>query len=192
MALWEPDSGQARVGGGSMVEMVVHRVGINPQGQALVILADTRGERLLPIWIGLYEANAIAMNLRGEMFERPLTHDLLSTLLQRLGHELVRVEIPRLEEGTFYAVLVISDGEDLVTVDARPSDSLALALRAEAPVLVAEGVLDEAGIYASDVADADELETFKHLMERLSDAPGPGLSDETGPAQDDWGGMEED
>jgi hypothetical protein len=132
------------------------------------------------------------MHLRGEQFERPLTHDLLNTLLGRLGHELVRVEIPRLEEGTFYAILVISDGEDLVMVDARPSDSLALALRAEAPVFVSDDVLSEAGIYASDVADPDELETFKQLMERLSDAPGPGLTDETGPARDEWGGMEED
>lgn len=175
-----------------MVEMVVHRVGINPQGQALAILADTRGERLLPIWIGLYEANAIAMHLRGEQFERPLTHDLLNALLDKLGHELVRVDIPRLEEGTFYAVLVITDGEDEVLVDARPSDSLALALRAGAPVFVAEEVLDEAGVLAQDLADPDELETFKQLMERLPGTPEADHNDETGLSSDDWNATEED
>lgn len=176
----------------SMIEMTVHRVGINPQGQALAILADTRGERLLPIWIGLYEANAIAMQLRGEQFERPLTHDLLKILLDRLGHELVRVEITRLEEGTFFAVLVITDGEDEVLIDARPSDSLALALRAGAPVLVAEGVLDEAGVLAQDLADPEELETFRQLMERLPGAPDADNTDDTGLSSDDWDATEED
>ncbi len=147
-----------------MVEMTVSRIGMNQQGQALVILGDPAGERLLPIWIGPFEAHAIAVEMQGEPFERPLTHDLFTNTLAALGQRLVRVEITKLEEGVFYALLHITDGEHVLTVDARPSDAIALALRAEARIFVAETVLAEAQVRADDIQDGDEMERFKQLL----------------------------
>jgi len=149
-----------------MVEMFVYRIGMDEQGQACVVLMDLAKERMLPILIGPYEAHAIALELHGEKFRRPLTHDLFMTTLETLGERVGGLAITRLEEGTFFAVLTISNGRRVVQVDARPSDGIALALRAGAPIQVAEAVLAEAEYHpVPEAADeADEEARFRELM----------------------------
>jgi bifunctional DNase/RNase len=111
----------------------------------VVILREEGGERTLPIWIGAPEANAIAMELRGEKPARPMTHDLLKQVLLGLGGELRRVAITELRENTYVAELLVFRGGQIFEVDARPSDSIALALRTEAPIFVNEDLLDRNG-----------------------------------------------
>jgi bifunctional DNase/RNase len=177
-----------------MVEMSIYRIGLNPQGHALVILADLENTRLLPIVIGPFEAQAIAMVVRGERFERPLTHDLLTNALTALGHRLLRVEVTKLEEGTFYAVLVVQTDDEITELDARPSDAIALALRVEAPIFVSEQVLAEAQVLVSDLQtddDESELELFKRIMGHvppgadLPNADPDSISEDDLPSEDD-------
>lgn len=177
-----------------MVEMTVHRIGLNAQGHALVILSDLENARLLPIVIGPFEAQAIAMQIRGEQFERPLTHDLFANALTVLGHRLTRIEVTRLEEGTFYAVLLVQTGDAITKLDARPSDAIAIALRADAPIFVAESVLEEAQVLVSDLRPDDEdadIELFKRIMGHVppgAETPNPdpdSTSDDDLPSEDD-------
>ena len=150
-----------------MIPVLVHGLGLDQTSeQPVVLLKEEEGLRVLPIWIGLPEATAILIALEGIESPRPMTHDLLMSVLGAGDLELLRVEITRLEEGTFYAVLVLRKGEGTITIDARPSDSIALAVRAGCPVLVAEAVLDIAGIVPSDEADA-EVERFHDFLETV-------------------------
>lgn len=111
-------------------------------GTPVVILKEKGGERILPIWIGPAEASAIAMVLAGIEFSRPLTHDLLHAVVGELGGEVIRVQIHRVVENTYFASLLIQGATGLVAVDSRPSDSVALALRASAPIFVLDELLD--------------------------------------------------
>lgn len=111
----------------------------------VVILREEGGERTLPIWIGAPEANAIAMEMRGEKAARPMTHDLLKQLLIGLGGELRQVAITQLRESTYLAELLVEREGRLFELDARPSDSIALALRADAPIFVNEDLLERNG-----------------------------------------------
>lgn len=151
-----------------MVEMTVQRVGIDPSRQALVILADSEERRLLPILIGLFEAQSIAMAISGEDIGRPLTHDLLLSVITETGSELERIEITRLAESTFYALLHVARGGETLEIDARPSDAIAVALRAGAPIFVAEEVLALAQVIDETVEhDEQDLEKFKDLLGSL-------------------------
>jgi bifunctional DNase/RNase len=151
-----------------MVEMTVQRVGIDPSRQALVILADQEERRLLPILIGLFEAQSIAMAISGEDIGRPLTHDLLLAVITETGSELERVEITRLADRTFFALLHITRDNETLEIDARPSDAIALALRAEAPIFVAERVLEQAQVIDETVEhDDQDVEKFKDLLGRI-------------------------
>jgi len=131
--------------------MFVYRVGIDPRGRVLLILADEQVTRLLPMVIGQYEARAIAMELAKERFDRPLTHDLVHSVISSLGHRLERVDITKLEDEVFYAELSLVGEGEIVKVDARPSDAIALALRSHAPIFVAEEVLEQAGHLPEDI-----------------------------------------
>jgi bifunctional DNase/RNase len=113
-----------------MIQLRVASLGVDPSSQSpVVILQESGGSRVLPIWIGPAEASAIAMELAGMKFARPLTHDLLVSVIRSLGATLERVEISRLEENTYFAQLWIQRGEESISLDARPSDSIAVALR---------------------------------------------------------------
>ena len=128
-----------------------------PSGNHVVILKDKNAERYLPIWIGIYEANAIALKITGVTPERPITHDLMTNILGDLGAKLTRVEVSALDSDVFYARIVMAiDGRN-IDVDARPSDAIALAVRSEAPILVAQEVLDKAGV-TPDAADSEDAE----------------------------------
>ena len=156
-----------------MVRMQVHRVGVDPQRQApFVLLADDEVRRLLPIYIGLPEANAIAAQLQERSFPRPLTHDLLRAVIEELGGRLDHVAVTALAESTFYATLHLEADGRFLQIDARPSDAIALALRAAAPIFVAEEVLQEAQVLYDELRSASEdAEELGRLRELLDDLP---------------------
>lgn len=161
-----------------MVRMQVFKVGVDPQRRVpFVLLADEDEKRLLPIWIGPFEANAISSELRGATFPRPLTHDLLRSVIETLGYAVTRVTVTRLDAGTFYAELTLAGQGQTLAVDARPSDALALALRARCEIYVAADVLAENQILAEEAveADADEIEKFRELLGGLQTGDEPDL-----------------
>jgi len=138
-----------------LVEMVVESVRVHmPSSRHVVILKEPDHERYLPIWIGAWEASAIAMRLQGLTPERPQTHDLFASVLAELGVSVGRVVIAELSDETFHARLVLESGDRTIEIDARPSDALALAVRVGVRIFAAESVLDQAGLGA-DVADAE-------------------------------------
>jgi bifunctional DNase/RNase len=135
-----------------------------PTNQPIVLLKEVDGDRYLPIWIGAVEATAIAYEQQGVKPARPLTHDLLRDVLSALKAPLRAVEIVEMRDNIFYAELVIGEG---VRVSARPSDSIALALRVGAPIRCADQVLTEAAIVIPDEQE-DEVEKFREFLEQVS------------------------
>jgi bifunctional DNase/RNase len=152
-----------------LVEMVVESVRVHMlSNRHVVILKDNEGDRYLPIWIGAWEASAIAMRLQGLQAERPLTHDLFTAALDQLGVRVARIVVSDLADETYHAQLVLERDGLEEEVDARPSDALAIAVRTESPIYCAESVLAQAALSAdpdesaeggageTDDADADE------------------------------------
>ena len=148
-----------------MKEMEVVGVRVEmPTNQPIVLLKETQGERYLPIWIGPMEATAIAYAQQGLVPVRPLTHDLLRDILEALDVQLRTVNITALRNGTFYADLIFSNGKE---VSARPSDSIALALRTGATIFAADEILEEAGIAIPDEQE-DEVEKFREFLDTIT------------------------
>jgi bifunctional DNase/RNase len=142
-----------------LIEMVVESVRVHMlSSRHVVILKETDRDRYLPIWIGPWEASAIAMKLQGLTPERPLTHDLFATALDQLGVRVDRVIISDLADETYHARLVLEGAGGRVEIDARPSDSLALAVRAGARIFAADTVLDQAGLGADAGLDDEDGE----------------------------------
>lgn len=152
-----------------MVRVRVAHLGLDrTTNTPVVILQEEDGERTLPIWIGASEANAIALELQGVRPERPLTHDLMKLLVAGLGGELRRVVIASLRENTYLAQLLIYRGGEVFEVDARPSDSIALALRMNSPIFLNEELLERGN--AGDVgppSPATDPEALKRFLEKL-------------------------
>jgi bifunctional DNase/RNase len=125
----------------------------------IVILRDVESQLFLPIWIGVFEANAIALRIEGVEPPRPMTHDLLRTLVENLGASVEKIVISDLKESTFFAVIHVRRGAESVVIDARPSDAIALALRTEAPIFVLRSVLDKAQAVdlATEISDEEKL-----------------------------------
>jgi bifunctional DNase/RNase len=141
---------------GRLVEMVVESVRVHMlSNRHVVILKDAERERYLPIWIGAWEASSIAMRLQGLSAERPLTHDLFASALEALGVRIDRIVISELADETYHARLYLEHGGQIVELDARPSDCVALAVRTSTRILVADEVLEQAGLGA-DPGDGDE------------------------------------
>ncbi|HEX5520387.1 MAG TPA: bifunctional nuclease family protein [Longimicrobiaceae bacterium] len=141
-----------------MIEVRVQSLGLDQSSKSpVVILKESEGERVLPIWIGPGEASAIAMELAGMKFSRPLTHDLAASLIRGLGGVLQRVNITRVQDNTYYAELLIQRGSEVFSVDARPSDSIAIALRTQARIFTTDELLAATAVQMSDIHDADEL-----------------------------------
>lgn len=139
-----------------------------PTNTPILLLRETGGSRYLPIWIGTTEATAIALALEGMEPQRPLTHDLMKIMAESLGGSIARVVVTNLTEGTFFADLVmLKDGEE-VHISARPSDSIALAARSEAPLFAARSVLDEAGLEIHDSAEEEEIERFREFLDDIT------------------------
>jgi bifunctional DNase/RNase len=135
-----------------------------PNNQPLVLLRERDGSRYLPIWIGAVEASAIAFSQQGVESARPLTHDLLRDVIEGLGSRLEAVHITELRDDIFYAELRLAGG---VTVSARPSDAIALALRCDAEILGSEAVLDAVGVEIPDDQE-DEVERFREFLDNIS------------------------
>jgi bifunctional DNase/RNase len=150
-----------------MIEVTVSRLGLDSSTNSYVVVLQERdGTRLLPIWIGQPEAESIVMHMHNVKRSRPLTHDLVRSLIVGMGAQLRRVQITRVEKSTYYAELHVQRGTELVQIDARPSDSIAVALRLSAPIYAAESLLVEPG---DDTEESDE--------ESAADEPDLGLSD---------------
>ena len=143
-----------------MIEVKVQSLGMDQLSKThVVILQELEGERMLPIWIGPGEASAIAMELAGMKFSRPLTHDLAASLIRGLGGALQRVLITRVQENTYFAELVIQRGGEIFSVDARPSDSIAIALRLQARLFTSDELLTSTAIQMAPDEAADLEET---------------------------------
>lgn len=146
------------------VRMEVRGLMLDPaSNHPIVILRDPESETFLPIWIGLFEANAIQLGLESSKSPRPRTHDLLASVLHSLGAEVVKVVVEDLKDQTFYAVIHVDHGSSRVRIDARPSDAIALALRTDSPVFVVRSVLEKA---QREDGTSDE-ERVKKLLEEL-------------------------
>lgn len=153
---------------GDFVEMKLRGLILDPNTESpVLILREADGGLFLPIWIGAFEANAIALAVEGIQPPRPLTHDLLRSTLEAFGGKLERVEVHDLAEGTFYARLVVSASTGDLSIDARPSDAIALALRVDAPIWTARKVLDAALENAKAVTETDE-ERIREWLEKAS------------------------
>lgn len=145
-----------------MIETVVESIRVQMQTQnRVVFLKERHGDRHLPIWIGDFEAQAIAIELQGVESPRPLPYDVMKALLLELGGQVERILIVDLAQDVYFARIVISVGDRQVEIDSRPSDAIALAVRAGAPILVEESVMDRAGVSLG--ADDDQQDNGPHL-----------------------------
>lgn len=159
-----------------MIEVRVSALAVDPSnGTPIVILKDLQNDRAIPIWVGIFEASAIAMELEGVTVPRPLTHDLFFNAIKLMGATISRVEIYDLRQNTFYSNICLRDnmGKEII-VDARPSDGIALALRAKAPIFVAEKVIkassdiDLGGHLSREDIEKMQEEKIKEFLEGLS------------------------
>jgi uncharacterized protein len=150
------------------IEMVIKGLMVDPvTNMPIVVLHDREGDRVLPIWVGVFEANAIALQIENIPTPRPMTHDLLRNVLGDLNATVQRVVVSDLKENTFYALIYVATGTDVVAVDARPSDAIALALRTQAPIFVEEHVIDNAkGLdLAQDRGDTERLQRWLESLD---------------------------
>lgn len=150
-----------------MIPVHIHSLGLDEQNnQPVLILREDDGLRVVPIWIGHPEAMAIMLAVQGVEPPRPLTHDLMMGIIRASGFEVERVEINRVEAGTFFATLVLTSPERTLNVDARPSDSLALSVRAGCPVLVDEEVMRVSGVIPEEEAE-EEVAAFRDFLDHV-------------------------
>ena len=148
------------------VRMLIKGLMMDPvTNMPILVLRDEAGERTLPIWIGMFEAHAVAIQLENSSSPRPMTHDLLKHLLEALGGSVSEVHITDVREGTFFALIYLLANGEPMAIDARPSDALALALRTRAPVYVAEHVLADAK--PLDAPTSQDTERLQHWLESL-------------------------
>jgi hypothetical protein len=152
----------------AMVEMKVSGLGLDKNSDTpVVLLKEADGERVLPIWIGHAEASAIAIALEGIKVERPLTHDLMRAIIEGLKAKVTRIIINELKDNTFFAKIYIEKGKSIVNIDARPSDSIALALRTSVPIFVAQDILSSSGT-SMQVDDETRAKALKRFLANLN------------------------
>ena len=156
-----------------MIQVRIAGLSLDPVSEQPVLLLvhtdnpATNPVRALPIWIGHAEASAIILALQGIEAPRPMTHDLLNNTIGALGHSVDRVEITGLDEGTFYASVILRGPDSELAIDARPSDSVALAVRAGCPIFVAEDVFAEAAVEVTEVDEEAEVEKFRDFLDHV-------------------------
>lgn len=145
------------------IEMTIKGLMVDPvTSSPIILLRDSEGERVLPIWVGVFEANAIALQIENVSTPRPMTHDLLNNVIQGLNASLEKVVVCEVKDSTFYALMHLRLPGGMVVVDARPSDAIALALRASAPIFVDEDVIEGAKSldFKSEQADSVRLQKW--------------------------------
>lgn len=145
------------------IEMTIKGLMVDPiTNMPIVLLRDKQGDKVLPIWVGVFEANAIALQIENISPQRPMTHDLLNNVIHDLKADIQKIVVSDLRENTFYALIYLTIGGEVMAIDARPSDAIALALRARAPIYVEDRVIDHAKAVdlAPDKADSDRLQKW--------------------------------
>ncbi len=153
-----------------MIEVFVSRLGLDSASSSyVVVLQEKDGARLLPIWIGQPEAESIVLHMHNVKRARPLTHDLVRSIIIGLGARLVRVHISRVEDRTYFAELQLQRADGIVSIDARPSDSIAIALRLGAPIFASEELLVDAADEGADDDDDVETPDFSASVESIED-----------------------
>jgi bifunctional DNase/RNase len=154
-----------------MQEMVIYGVSFDLVGkQPIVLLKTAEGSKFLPIWIGHPEAAAILMRLQGASTPRPMTHDLVTDILAQLEAQVVRITVTELRENTFYAEITVRQNGSDIQIDSRPSDAIALALRADAPIFVADEVIEESAIEfeGEEVNEEEMVAEFRRFLDNVS------------------------
>ena len=173
-----------------MVEVVIDSIRVSLMSQQrIVILREKEAERYLPIWIGVYEAESITIALQEVEVARPLTHDLVKSIISQLNGRVVRVEVVTLKDDTFFGNIVVESDSRILNIDARPSDALAIAVRTRVPILVTRSVIDAAGIIPEEDLQ-HELES--DIPELLDDAKGEETEERLSVFQDFLEGLDID
>ena len=150
------------------VEMKVRGLALDPvSNMPIIILRDEEEKRSLPIWVGIFEANAIALELEKISTPRPMTHDLIKNILESVDAKVEKIVVNDLRDNTFFALIHLRLGEEEITVDSRPSDAIALALRAGAPIFVEEDVVRRAKSVEVAPKESDDQEKLKEWLENL-------------------------
>ncbi len=150
------------------IEMTIKGLMVDPiTNTPIVLLRDKDGQRVLPIWVGIYEANAIALQIENVSTPRPMTHDLLRNIIHDLNATVQKVVVSDLQENTFFALIYVSVGGETHAIDARPSDAIALALRTRAPIFVEDSVIDNAKPFdpGHDKPDTDRLHQWLESLD---------------------------
>jgi bifunctional DNase/RNase len=150
------------------IEMSIKGLMVDPiTNMPIVILRDKDGDRVLPIWVGIFEANAIALQIENISTPRPMTHDLLRNIIQDLNAAVQKIVVCDLQENTFYALIYLTLNGGTVAIDARPSDAIALALRTHAPIFVEDTVIDNAKTvdFSTEKADTDRLHKWLESLD---------------------------
>lgn len=145
------------------IEMIIKGLMIDPiTNMPIVILKDKGGERVLPIWVGVFEANAIALQIENIATPRPMTHDLLRNILSEIEADVQRIVVSDLRDNTFYAMIYLHRGGETIAIDARPSDAIALALRTKSPIFVEDAVVESAkGLdLTKETTDSERLQKW--------------------------------
>jgi bifunctional DNase/RNase len=155
------------------IEVKIRGLMMDPNsGTPIIILKDVNSEALLPIWVGAYEANAIALEIEKIAPQRPMTHDLLRNLITEMGAEVSRIVITELKDNTFFAMIeVVKSTGERVAIDSRPSDAIALALRVDSPIFVNEEVIKASQAVRSDEEETAESDEWPDIIGEAGDLP---------------------
>jgi bifunctional DNase/RNase len=151
-----------------LIEMTIKGLMVDPiTNMPIVILRDKEGQRVLPIWVGIFEANAIALQMENIATPRPMTHDLLRNVIEDLQASVQKIVVCDLQESTFFALVYLSRNGDTLAIDARPSDAIALALRTRAPIFVEDFVIDNAKTvdFTSEKTESDRLHRWLESLD---------------------------
>jgi bifunctional DNase/RNase len=151
-----------------LVEMTIKGLMVDPiTNMPIIILRDKDGQKVLPIWVGVFEANAIALQIENISTPRPMTHDLLRNVIHDLNGEVQRVVVCDLKDNTFYALIYVVRPGGTVAIDARPSDAIALALRVRAPIFVEDSVIEHAKTtdFTSEKSDSERLQKWLESLD---------------------------
>lgn len=151
-----------------MIEMKVMGIALDTRsGSPIVVLHDLENRRALPIWIGSAEASAIIRKIEKLSVSRPMTHDLIVDIVKKTGYKVTKIEINDVEKDTYYATIYLTDNENELVIDARPSDAIAVAMRAEAPIFVTSNVLMNGAVSTDSARDQEEAEEFKDFIQSV-------------------------
>ncbi len=152
-----------------MIEMKVMGIALDTRtGSPIVVLHDKENRKALPIWIGSAEASAIIRKIENLTVSRPMTHDLIVNMIEKMGYELEKIEINDVEKETYYATLFLRDKEGNITeIDSRPSDAIAIAIRVDAPIFVTTNVISNGSVSTDSAKDEEEAQEFKKFVQSI-------------------------